>query len=246
MKKLPILILLSVFLFNSAHAKRYADLYATLSSPLNNDTVVVDESFNIVLQVINNGVDTFRGTDTAQFVLEFDGSPILFSIGGGPSKPYLPYTGAEIVPGDTVLVGFSFTLFSGWDTGAVNFCARFIPYNAADTIVDTILTNNGGCANIIVYHEPTNITSTANTDNEIKVFPNPAIDKAYVKINMQKTSMVSVALYDMLGKQVLQQSQSCPIGETNLQIDVANLPKGVYNYEVRYENETLRGRLMVR
>lgn len=246
MNKIPVLILLFLCTFLTANAQRYADLEATLLSPLNNDTAFIDESFDIVLQVINNGVDTFRATDSAQFVLEFDGSPILFSVGGGPSLPYLPYSGAEIVPGDTALVGFSFTLFSGWDLGTTQFCARFIPYNATDSITDTVLTNNGGCANILIYEYGTGISAFTELDKSITVYPNPARDIIHIKAIATKTEHIMFSLVNIMGQTVLKQDLGLKsAGEVDVPVNLNNIPRGVYGYQLIIGSEIKKGKLMV-
>ncbi len=246
MNKLPVLILLFLCTFLTANAQRYADLEATLLSPLNNDTAFIDESFDIVLQVVNNGVDTFRTTDSAQFVLEFDGSPILFSVGGGPALPYLPYTGAEIVPGDTVLVGFSFTLFSGWDLGTTQFCARFIPYNATDSIVDTVLTNNGGCANILVHEYGTDVSAIAETDKAITIYPNPAKDIIHIKATARKPEHIMFSLVNVMGQTVLKQDLGLKsAGELDIPVNLNNIPKGIYGYQLMIGSEIKKGKMQV-
>lgn len=246
MNKLPVLFLLFFCSFFTANAQRYADLDATLLSPLANDTVLVDEQFDIVLQVVNKGVDTFRATDSAQFVLEFDGSPILFSVGGGPALPYLPYSGAEIVPGDTALVGFSFTLFSGWDLGTTDFCARFIPYNAADSIVDTVLTNNGGCANILVYDGTTGIYSVRQSTQTVSIYPNPAKEIVHIKTTITKPEHIMFSLVNIMGQTVLKQDIGLkPAGELDIPVSLNNIPKGVYGYNLVIGTEIKKGKLLV-
>lgn len=246
MNKLPVLVLLFFCSFLTTNAQRYADLDATLLSPLANDTVMVDNQFDIVLQVVNKGVDTFRATDSAQFVLEFDGSPILFSLGGGPAVPYLPYAGVEIVPGDTTLVGFSFTLFSGWDLGTSNFCARFIPYNGADPIVDTVLTNNGGCANILVSDGTTGVNSVKQSAQSVSIYPNPAKEIVHVKTIIAKPEHIMFSLVNIMGQTVLKQDIGLkPAGELDIPVSLNNIPKGVYGYQIVIGSEIKKGKLLV-
>lgn len=246
MNKLPVLILLFFCSFLTANAQRYADLDATLMSPLTNDTVLVDEQFDIVLQVVNNGIDTFRASDSAQFVLEFDGSPILFSLGGGPAVPYLPYAGVEIVPGDTVLVGFSFTLFSGWDLGSTNFCARFIPYNGADPIEDTVLTNNGGCANMLVSDGTTGIFGVEQSHQVVSIYPNPAKDLIAIKTTISKPAHLMFSIVNVMGQTVLKQDLGIkPAGQLNIPVNISQLPRGFYGYQLMVGTEVLKGKLQV-
>lgn len=246
MNKLPVLVLLFFCYFITANAQRYTDLDATLLSPLANDTVMVDNQFDIVLQVVNKGVDTFRATDSAQFVLEFDGNPIYFSIGGGPSLPYLPYVGVEIVPGDTALVGFSFTLFSGWDLGNTNFCARYIPFNGADPIEDTVLTNNGGCATILISDGTTSVYNVKQMNQTVSVYPNPATDVVHVKTVLNKSEHIIFSLVNIMGQTVLKQDLGIKTtGEQDIPVNLNNMPKGIYGYQLMIGSEVLKGKIQV-
>jgi len=246
MKKLPVLVLLFLCSFLTANAQRYADLDATLLSPLPNDTIITDESFDIVLKVINKGPDTLRVDDTAQLVLEFDGSPILFSIGGGPSIPYLPYVGADINPGDTALVGISFTLFSGWDLGTTNFCARFIPFNGADPIQDTILTNNGGCANVLVSDGSTAVYNVKQTNQVVSVYPNPAKDMVHIKTTLIKPEQLMLSIVNIMGQTVLKQDLGLKAsGQQDIPVNINQLPKGIYGYQLMIGAEVQKGKLQV-
>ena len=55
-------------------------------------------------------------------------------------------------------------------------------------------------------------------DNSLKIFPNPTEDILFIKGN---ENLISVSIYNMLGKEVLSKMNSN-------NIDVKELPKGVY------------------
>src|SRR5690606_36407163 len=134
----------------------------------------VDEDFDIYARVINNGADTVKAEDTLAFAIFFDGAPIVFG-SGSAATPYIPFDGISMSPGDTMFLGFSFTLFSGWTTGPAEICVEVTPMNVSDSISDTALVNNKSCSDITIWeYDPTSVANLGgngrvNTLN--KVFP---------------------------------------------------------------------------
>jgi len=61
-----------------------------------------------------------------------------------------------------------------------------------------------------------------NTGQTVKVYPNPAADVFYVQCQNQGTSIKSVQIIDIAGKQMMNWDMN------NNQINIANLPKGIY------------------
>ncbi len=78
---------------------------------------------------------------------------------------------------------------------------------------------------------------------EVVLHPNPASE--YVKIALPETSVnTTIAIYDQLGRQVLQQHFSETRGE--LQIAVDAIPQGVYFVKVKQGNKQTTKKLLVR
>jgi len=70
-----------------------------------------------------------------------------------------------------------------------------------------------------------------NNRTEFQVYPNPTNDKFVVEL----AGIVSIKLYDMLGKEVLTQTAS---GKT--EINISHLPTGVYNISVLSDGKVIR------
>jgi len=70
-----------------------------------------------------------------------------------------------------------------------------------------------------------------NLDTVIKVYPNPVKERVYFKIPSDETNL-KVALFDMLGKQVLNGS----VDAINNQIDISSLSKGMYLLKLNLKN----------
>jgi len=78
-----------------------------------------------------------------------------------------------------------------------------------------------------------NVGTTGLHDNfvsKIKVYPNPTSDKLFVECEKFST----ITLYDMLGKEVLNQNLS-----EKSEININHLPKGIYNVRIISENKVV-------
>jgi hypothetical protein len=67
----------------------------------------------------------------------------------------------------------------------------------------------------------------------ITVYPNPATDLVYIKMDAKGESNISLELYDILGKKVLTQNYEAVQSEFKASINVATLNRGVYFVKVR-------------
>ena len=69
-----------------------------------------------------------------------------------------------------------------------------------------------------------------NVLSNIKIYPNPTIDNFVV----ESEGVVSIKLYDMLGKEVLTQTA---VGKT--EINISYLPKGIYNVRILSDGKVI-------
>lgn len=74
------------------------------------------------------------------------------------------------------------------------------------------------------------------TNQEIKIYPNPASDKLFVS-GLQKVKNVELVLYDMQGRKIL--SQLYEENAEKVQLDVSNLQNGIYFLKVSGQQEIL-------
>lgn len=68
---------------------------------------------------------------------------------------------------------------------------------------------------------------------KMTVYPNPATDMVYVKLDAKNESNISLELYDMFGKKVLGQNYEAVQSEFKVGINVATLNRGVYFVKVK-------------
>jgi hypothetical protein len=96
------------------------------------------------------------------------------------------------------------------------------------TILKT--TNGGGLG----------IPETTLTKN-LKVYPNPATNSLTLNLSqMQQQQNASLSIYDIQGKQLLQQN----ISEAQTQINISNFAKGIYIVKLQTDKETLQSKFV--
>lgn len=241
------IILLSVFIIASftTNAQRYANITVRLDEPVIGDTLITDEPFMISATIFNNGPDTMRITDSFGFELVFDSSVINFNFGSGP-LPYIPMSGNELVPGDSTVIGFNFTLFSGWPLGGTDFCAGLYCINVVDSLHDTLMTDNRSCALVTVDRDRTSVKNLS-LPGSVQVYPNPANGIANFDIQLAEPASVNIAISDVMGKTVIQHNKAVQnITKETISLSTGQLVPGMYFYTVTAGKEQVRGKLEIR
>jgi ligand-binding sensor domain-containing protein len=79
---------------------------------------------------------------------------------------------------------------------------------------------------------------------QVQIAPNPTKENVYITLNLEKTAEVHLALYDVLGKIVLQQA----IGNTNTATQTLNLsalPQGIYTLKMLIGEDAVVKRIEV-
>jgi len=76
--------------------------------------------------------------------------------------------------------------------------------------------------------------------------PNPASDVTFINVQLDRSKHVSVKLYDMLGKEVMNvMDKDLASGSHNVQISTSELPSGVYFYTVSSGTEAKTMKMIV-
>jgi hypothetical protein len=73
--------------------------------------------------------------------------------------------------------------------------------------------------------------------SRVKVYPNPAND--FINIESNDTEISEVALYDILGKQLLSQNELA-----NNRLDISNLTKGVYFMKISANGNSITKKII--
>lgn len=92
----------------------------------------------------------------------------------------------------------------------------------------------------------TGVNDISNLDENVTVFPNPAIDNATLTIESTEVSVATVKVIDLVGKTLVNMTNvQISTGSTNIDLNTANLNAGVYLVEVTINGETSTQRLVV-
>jgi len=93
------------------------------------------------------------------------------------------------------------------------------------------------------YVKPVDYTAIKEVDldgERVKLYPNPAKDQVYIKLDAKNESNIKVELYDMFGKIVLSENYTSIQGEFKTGIDVARLDRGVYFVKIKLNSGEAR------
>ncbi len=82
---------------------------------------------------------------------------------------------------------------------------------------------------------------------ELAVYPNPAQDVVNIGFDLQESAQVRIELYDMLGRlQMLGLDEKLPAGTQQQQLDIAQIPPGVYLVVIQSESAKVTRKLVIR
>jgi hypothetical protein len=87
-----------------------------------------------------------------------------------------------------------------------------------------------------------NVQEWLNSANawEVVIFPNPTSTNLNVRYNLPKEDDITIALFDMQGKLILQKKVGKQVsGEQQQTIDVSNLPEGSYACRIKGHHQTV-------
>ena len=86
----------------------------------------------------------------------------------------------------------------------------------------------------LLFQDPNGVTGVEN-NAFVNVFPNPANNIINIAFDVQSTETLSLSLYDLSGKQVLNKQTSIS-GFDKETVDVSTLPSGIYFLNLRSES----------
>lgn len=119
----------------------------------------------------------------------------------------------------------------------VDYIGGVIPSAATDLIV--LVAQFNGEAQITARSMDDVLSTVSLTSSEFNIYPNPT-GLGYVNISAKNNDATSVAVYDILGKQVLNQNLA------NNRLDVSNLNTGVYIVKITQLNSSVTKKLVIK
>jgi hypothetical protein len=97
------------------------------------------------------------------------------------------------------------------------------------------------------YSEILRVVDDLSAGNELlEIYPNPTRDHIFLSLAFARPGNASFKLLDVSGKQVFStELGDFQMGTFSRQLELPNLPVGVYIYDLALGNERFRGKLMV-
>ena len=153
---------------------------------------------------------------------------------------------AVVNVGENHIVNFSFTLPATWDENEINIIGMIL---SPDGRID-----NAGTATIVEavangYEDGTFAgifdALPNQLDAAIKLYPNPATEKATIAIDLKEAKDVSIELYDLNGNLLKAATYANWLGLSTVEMNTNQLNAGVYLVKVTIDGEISTKRLVV-
>lgn len=202
----------------------------------------------------NNGPDTAFTTDsfTFQFVLTTAGtnSQLILAFPGQTSVAIVPLR-KMLAPGDTLIHSLNLNINARVNqsvlVNALVLNGAFFNRSTND-INDPVTTNNqNGILNMVWYNFQGWGVSVDRPEyvNNLHIYPNPASDIINIQMEVVKLESTTVELYDLSGRLVAEHTNISNLGTGEFQLNVADVPNGVYLVRVTNGEEVHTGRVIV-
>lgn len=139
---------------------------------------------------------------------------------------------------------FTFTLPASWDASQIKIMGLFIDPtgkidNASSTTIATAVTNG--------YTSGTEILGVNNLNeigSQVSLYPNPTNNNASITLNLEKSSSVSISIYNSNGVLVASKNYGSLNGGISLPIEMSNFSKGLYFVNINIDGNTTAVKLI--
>lgn len=162
---------------------------------------------------------------------------ITYVDGNGTTQTYGTFSGASVstvdvsIPGD--VLSLTVALEDGYDGNASNTMS-----------VD--LSSVTSCAGTALAPPAGGLTAgSKDMGKALKLFPNPAQDLLQYAFELPETAQVEAVVVDLNGKVVLRSNQQLDRGQQQAQVNVAQLPAGVYTFHLVWKGERLSKKFVI-
>lgn len=157
--------------------------------------------------------------------------------GNGTTQTYGTFSGASVstvdvsVPGDVLSV--TVALEDGYDGNASNTMS--VDLSQVTSCVGTALTPPSGALPI----------GANQVKGELTLFPNPAQDQLQYTFELPTATRVETVVLDLNGKVVMRKNQQMDRGQQQAQLDLVQLPAGVYTFHLVWEGQRLSKKFVI-
>jgi hypothetical protein len=99
---------------------------------------------------------------------------------------------------------------------------------------------------IIHYNQTLGLSNHSSLVNTVDVFPNPAADNVTIRINSVKATEGKLSIYNTLGATVNEKQISLSEGKNKVDVNVENLPAGIYFASIKTGNTAITKKFVVK
>jgi len=137
---------------------------------------------------------------------------------------------------------FSFTLNTAWDEDEVSLVAFVHYYDAAGGTGNEVMNS----IEVILDDSFTAIGEVKSSVNGFKIYPNPTSDITNINFDLSNPKVVSIAVRDITGKEVLTQNFGImAAGQQNITVNATNLSNGIYFATFQIGSEMITRKISV-
>ena len=205
---------------------RYLDGYSVAVMATNDQGDWDLSSADIVFEALENANDPAAGTNPSD--MDFEGgagawyhSPFMYQ---GDSSGMFPVLSDPITVNLSAYAGQSVVIGFIHDTNDDNLI-----------IFDNLVID--GLASV----------ADNNVKFDVNAYPNPAENNATVSFTLANTADVMTSVYDITGREVMSVNNgTLAAGNQKVQLDVTNLPSGIYNVALSIDGEIANVTIMVK
>ena len=78
-----------------------------------------------------------------------------------------------------------------------------------------------------------------------EAYPNPASNNVVINVANPDAANINISVYDMLGQMVISRNENINAGENLIQLNVAEIPEGIYFYTVTKGQQSITQKLII-
>jgi hypothetical protein len=219
------LFLFAVFILTfSASGQTTVDLQVSFIQPQDEQNLQAGEVYVAMLNLKNEGPNTFQTNDTLWLHVTFSGTPT-------PDPIYI--TGQMIPPHGEIPISQQIGFDQSWIGNSCEVCMRIIPLNASILLTDPDTSNNEDCITVHIVSDVTGANELS--EDEARIYPVPANDFFRLKTveNVQR-----IAAIDASGAA----TELTWSGEI---VDCSHLQPGCYFLQVETESKINHWKLII-
>lgn len=238
MKKI---LLLSAFagLGLMANAQKTIDIAVRMKSPADGQQIKLTNAFNLSYTLKNNGPDAIsNGVEVTKIDISINGNVI-------PALVNQFKFNKDFPAGDSITFSINNLKINGLPAGNTTFCAEGSIVTTG--VTDPDLTNNKSCSNV-EFLDNAGISDEGFTLDFSKpsIYPNPTNGITNIAYNLNASSNISIAVFDVNGKLVTEilNERQIPGNYINY-FDASVLNAGMYFITMKSDAFSASSRLVV-